>query len=143
MVQSSFVERAKQGDPTAIEYLINLTLQPRGVTAKTYLNDRCLYVVFSADRLLNRTTFINFLQHGFAALETGAIERVKVYAQKAGEALPAWSEEICLQPNPAQPTRQRHFSLPPWATSMLGPVWSAFSTRFNQICQRVESQSHR
>lgn len=141
MVQSSFVERAKQGDPTAIAYLINLTLQPRGVTAKTYLNDRCLYLVFSADRLLNRTTLINFLQHGFAVLETQDIERVKVYAQKTGEPLPAWSEEICLQPGPAYPAAQAPLSLHFQAISMLGPDWSKVSSRFSQICQQVGSRA--
>ena len=141
MAQSSFVERAKQGDPTAIAYLINLTLQPRGVTAKTYLNDRCLYLVFSADRLLNRTTLINFLQHGFAVLETQDIERVKVYAQKTGEPLPDWSEEICLQPGPAYPAAQAPLSLHFQAISMLGPDWSKVSSRLSQICQQVGAYS--
>ncbi|MFM7450378.1 MAG: type IV pilin-like G/H family protein [Leptolyngbyaceae cyanobacterium] len=140
MVQSSFVERAKQGDPTAIAYLINLTLQPRGVTAKIYLNDRCLYLVFSADRLLNRTTLINFLQHGFAVLETRDIERVKVYAQKTGEPLPAWSEEICLQPGPTYPSASSPLSLHFRAISMLGPDWSKVGPRLSQICQQVGSR---
>lgn len=140
MVQSSFIERAKQGDPSAIAYLINLTLQPRGVTAKTYLNDRCLYLVFSADRLLNRTTLINFLQHGFAVLEIRDIERVKVYAQKTGEPLPAWSEEICLQPGPAHSKAQAPLSLHFRVISILGPDWSKVCPRLSQICQQVGSR---
>ncbi len=47
MTNTDLLERAKQGDPEAIATLMNRILQPKGITAKAILQNRCLVVIFS------------------------------------------------------------------------------------------------
>jgi hypothetical protein len=103
MTQLNLLESAKQGDLIAIEALMNLPLQPRGVTAKTALNNGCLYVVLSSTRLLNRTTLVNFVRQGLSNLEVASIDVVKVYAHKVGEPSPVWMSEFVLRQVPDDP----------------------------------------
>ncbi len=94
MTQPNLLEFAKQGDPDAIATLMNLALQPKGVTAETQVKDECLYVFLSSARLLNQQTLVGFIRKGLANLGVKSIQAVKVYGKKAGEDTPVWTEEF-------------------------------------------------
>lgn len=94
MAPTSVLQRAKQGDPEAIEILMNATLQPREVTAKVMLIAGCLHVSFSATRALNQTTLVSFTRNGLANLKPDSIQWVKVYGLQVGHALPTWTTEF-------------------------------------------------
>lgn len=96
MVQPHLLERAQTGDPVAIEALLNLALEARGVMARTYLRDNCLYVCLVADQQLNRPPLIQCIRRGFATLGVQSIRSVKLVALQRGKALPTWTEEIAL-----------------------------------------------
>jgi hypothetical protein len=96
--QPDLVELAKQGDAQAIAALMNHHLQPKGIYAKTASQDGCLYIKLEGDQL-PRQAVTTFIRKGMTGLAASSIERVKVYGQRTGDWLPAWSEEFQL-PNP-------------------------------------------
>jgi hypothetical protein len=104
MTQPNLLEFAKQGDPDAIAELMNLALQPKGVTAETQVKERCLHVFLSSTRILNQQTLVGFTRKGLANLGLESIRSVKVYGKKIGEDLPIWTEEfdIASAKDPAQ-----------------------------------------
>jgi hypothetical protein len=96
MTQPNLLELAKQGDPGAIAALMNLTLEPKGVIAKTFLEDHCLHVFLSASRVLNAKTLVEFIQRGILRLEVSSIQHVQVYGQRLGTDQPDWVETFAL-----------------------------------------------
>lgn len=91
------VELAKQGDPQAIAALMNVTLEPQGVSAKAFVELDCLHVFLSAARPLNAKTLVAFVQRGILRLDVTAIQQVKVYGQRLGEAESAWVETFAVR----------------------------------------------
>lgn len=96
MIRPSLLQRAKQGDPEAIAALMNLTLEPRGVTADVVRIQDCLHISFSSSRVLNKNTVIRFTRKGLKNLAAKPIHKVKLYGMKVGEELPIWVEEVGL-----------------------------------------------
>ncbi|UBF26025.1 type IV pilin-like G/H family protein [Kovacikia minuta CCNUW1] len=94
MTQPNLLEFAKQGDPEAIATLMNLALQPKGVTAEAEIRNNCLHVFLSSTRLLNQQTLVSFTRKGLINLGLQSIQVVKVYGKKVGEDLPIWTEEF-------------------------------------------------
>lgn len=100
MTQPNLIELAKQGDPQAIATLMNQTLEPKGVVAKTVLEDHCLHVFLSAARALNAETLVVFIQRGIQRLEVASIQRVQVYGQRFDGDQPDWVEAFVLPRSP-------------------------------------------
>jgi len=100
MTPLSLLESARQGNPTAIAALMNLTLNPKGITAKAALKEQCLHVFLSSDRALNQATLVSFTRHGVVGLGLEvlqeSIQLVKVYGQKSDEASPLWTDAFTL-----------------------------------------------
>lgn len=129
VTQSDVLELAKQGNPQAIASLMNLVLQPKGVTVKASLQDRCLHILFSSEELLSQPVLLNFAQTGLANLRPAPVEQVKLYAQKAGQKTPIWTDEFQLgrkapaSSSPAVASRKAPVSLNlPTLESSLPPV---------------------
>ncbi|MGA7936289.1 MAG: type IV pilin-like G/H family protein, partial [Kovacikia sp.] len=98
MTQPNLLESAKQGDPEAIATLMNLALQPKGVTAELQIVGKDLHVFLSSTRILNQQTLVSFTRKGLANLGLGVIQTVKVYGKKIGEDLPIWTEVFAMVP---------------------------------------------
>ncbi|MGI0487113.1 type IV pilin-like G/H family protein [Pantanalinema rosaneae CENA516] len=96
MTQLNLVESARQGDPQAIAILMNLALEPRGVTARTKLNDGCLYICLRSSYVLNQAPLVKFIRRGLAGLGVQSIQTVTVYGQKIGQSTPVWRETLQL-----------------------------------------------
>lgn len=96
MTQSDILEFAKQGNPQAIASLMNLVLQPKGVTVKASLQDRCLHILFSSAEPLSQSALVTFTRTGLANLGAIPIDQVKLYAQKTGEKMPIWTDGFQL-----------------------------------------------
>jgi hypothetical protein len=92
MTSLHLVELARQGDPEAIASLMNLTLQPKGITAETRLDDRCLSVFLTSPQALNKETLVNFVRRGLVNLGTTVIQQVKIYGCKPGQETPTWKD---------------------------------------------------
>lgn len=96
MIRPSLLQRAKQGDSEAIAALMNLTLEPRGVTADVVRIQDCLHISFSSNRVLSKDALIGFTCKGLKNLAAKPIQKVKLYGMKLGEELPIWTEEVSL-----------------------------------------------
>lgn len=96
MTQSDLLERAKQGNPEAIAALMNLVLEPRGVSAQANLQNSCLHVFFTSEQLLSQSTLASFVRTGMASIAAQSIQTVRLYAKKVGQSSPIWVEEFSL-----------------------------------------------
>lgn len=94
MTQQNLLELAKQGNPKAIEALINRSLQPKGITAKTALKDGCLQVMLESAEVPDQQALAAFIRKGVTGLGAASIQKVKVYGRQTGEDFPAWSQQF-------------------------------------------------
>lgn len=99
MTQSDLLERAKQGDPEAIAALMNLVLEPRGVTAQANLQESCLHVAFTSEQLLSSATLISFVRTGLKTIGSKTVQTVRLSACRAGQTTPIWSEVFAINNN--------------------------------------------
>lgn len=97
MTQQNLLQLAKEGNADAIASLMNRHLQPKGITAKAALKDKCLQIMLEATQVPNQRILVPFLQKGIAGLRCEIIKEVKVYGRKIGESFPDWNEEFSVQ----------------------------------------------
>lgn len=91
----NFLELAKQGDTEAIAYLINRSLQPKGITViKAVLKDSCLQIMLEAAQIPDQQSLIALMRKWITTLGFEPIKQVKIYGRKIGEEIPAWSHEF-------------------------------------------------
>jgi hypothetical protein len=96
MTHQNSLELAKQGNSKAIAFLINRSLQSKGVTAQTSLKDNCLQVLLEAVEIPNQQTLAPYVLKGVTGLGAASIKKLRVYGRKQGEAKPSWSQEFEL-----------------------------------------------
>lgn len=96
MNQHSLIERARQGDATAIATLLNHSLQLRGMIASTNVQGDCLQVMLVAEQVPDSRTAAEWIRNVLINLDQSLIRRVKVYGRQAGNEFPAWTEEFSL-----------------------------------------------
>jgi hypothetical protein len=94
--QPNPLELAKQGDVRAIAFLMNRSLKPKGITAKTAFKDCCLQVMLEAPEIPDQRTLASFIHKGVIGLEIASIRKLRVYGRKIGNESPAWSQEFDL-----------------------------------------------
>jgi len=121
MNQHSLIERARQGDATAIATLLNHALQLRGIIASTNVQGNGLQVMLVAEEVPDARMAVACICNVLVDLNQSRICRVRVYGRKAGNEFPAWTEEFSLagatprtggivEP-PGQPLSQRRTEL--------------------------------
>ncbi|MDX2229806.1 MAG: hypothetical protein NW220_09225 [Leptolyngbyaceae cyanobacterium bins.349] len=95
--KSDLVESAKEGNPKALEILMNRQLQPRGVTAAVSFKDGCLRVTLTSDQLIEPKSSIEFILNGLLRLQVDRIKKIQVYARKSERKAADWIEVYELQ----------------------------------------------
>lgn len=95
--QENLVDMAKQGDSKALAVLINRSLQPKGITAKTNLKDGCLQILVEADQAPNQESTIQFLVRGIKKLNIESLNSLKIFGKQKDQDFPDWSQEVILQ----------------------------------------------
>lgn len=98
------LEQAKQGNPKAIEFLINRTWQSKGIIAKVVLIDGCLQVMLESAQSTNKQELVTWIINGITNLNVTTIKRVKIYGKEIGVHFPSWGEEFDLREGADQPT---------------------------------------
>lgn len=118
--QPNLKELARQGNPKAIAALLNRSLQPKGITVKVALDQRCLQVMLLSAQV-PATELVRVIRDGLNRLGVESIEQVKIYGKQVGEDIPDWHQEFEFVPpssatetfaetvNP--PTRTPHLKL--------------------------------
>ncbi|MGC9503086.1 hypothetical protein [Baaleninema sp.] len=115
---SQLLEQAKQGDPKAIAALMNRSTQPKGISVKATLKDRCLQVLLEGENAPSQKNSVGFVREGMLKLDIDSIDRVRVYGRQVGRETPVWQEEIVLKtpspeaPPPSTPPELSHRAVP-------------------------------
>ncbi len=94
--QPNPLELAKQGNVQAIAFLINRSLQTKGITAKTLFRDGYLQVMLESTQIPDQETLASFIYKGVITLGITPIKKLRVYGKKIGEDRPGWSKEFDL-----------------------------------------------
>ncbi len=91
------IEAAKQGNPKAIEVLLNQALQSHGYTAKVIRNEAALRILVEGAMVPDQTTIVSLIETGLRHLDLAEITpQVQLYGQQLGQSLPAWDQAINL-----------------------------------------------
>ncbi|MDJ0517876.1 MAG: CapA family protein [Trichodesmium sp. MO_231.B1] len=96
MSQEEILTRAKQGDPTAITFLIGQKLSNIGVKARANIQKNNLHLLLEASELPDRQTCIKVIHQGMKALKAPSIDFVNIYGRRLGHTIPEWTEVIEL-----------------------------------------------
>jgi hypothetical protein len=120
--QQNPLEQAKQGNPHAIAFLLNKSLQPKGITAKAARQNCHLQIIVESEQVPNQEKLIEFIRNGLLKLDSSAVRTVKVWGKQKGENTPKWSQEFSLftqavstdsnQPEPAIIPESREIETP-------------------------------
>ncbi|HBB31628.1 MAG TPA: hypothetical protein DDZ80_15845 [Cyanobacteria bacterium UBA8803] len=95
--QPSLKELARQGNPKAIAAVLNRSLQPKGITVKAILDQRCLQLMLISAQV-PAIELVRVIRDGLSRLGIESIEQVKIYGKQAGEDIPDWHQEFELIP---------------------------------------------
>ncbi len=96
MKNSDEYSLAKEGNPKAIEALINKTLSSKGISVKASLNYDCLSLVVKSKTSLNQKAVGSFLQQGLTKLNPQNIERVVIKGGVANQESNQWQLSFSL-----------------------------------------------
>jgi tetratricopeptide (TPR) repeat protein len=98
--QNSLIEQAKQGEPKAIAILLSNKLQPKGITAKASIKNRCLHIMLEAAKTPPQQPLVESIRRSFSSFRVEAWDTVKVYGKQVGEDIPDWVEDfkVVLEP---------------------------------------------
>ncbi|MEM1173002.1 MAG: CapA family protein [Cyanobacteria bacterium P01_H01_bin.35] len=96
MNQEEILIRAKQGDPTAIAFLIDKKLSNTGIKARVSIQKNNLHILLEASELPDRQTSIRVIYQGMQNLKASLIDFVNIYGRRLGHTIPEWTEVIEL-----------------------------------------------
>ncbi|MCT7968835.1 hypothetical protein NG799_21220 [Laspinema sp. D1] len=91
-------ELARKGQPEAIAAVVNHAIQSQGITAKAVLKDGSLLLLLESATVPDSTALVPFIKNGLTELGIESVPTLKIYGRKIGDRLPAWQEEIDIEP---------------------------------------------
>ena len=100
MSQQEILTLAKEGDATAIAYLIGQALGTKGIAVKATRQNNCLHLLLQAEQLPIQDPCIRVIVKGLLRLEAASIYSIKVYGRRTGQQLPDWTETVELKQPP-------------------------------------------
>jgi len=92
---TNILDLAKQGNPKAIEFILNKNLNPKGITSQVSRSNGSLSIYLTAPNELNKDLIVPFIVSGIKKLEILAIQRINISANQSTNSL-EWSYEIDL-----------------------------------------------
>jgi hypothetical protein len=135
MSELLLLQRARQGNPTAIATLINRQLQPNGLSATVQRTRTMMRVEITAQQMPSRK-LLAYLHKAFQKLQPQGIEQVKILIQPIDQAI-VWEDTIHLSrvapvaPAPRLPSAP--VDVKPSAKCIYSPVWDGLSFWANWI----------
>jgi type II secretory pathway pseudopilin PulG len=91
------VEAAKQGNPKAIEVLLNQALKSYGQTARVIRTADALRILVEGETAPDEPTIARLIETGLRNLDLGEITpQVQLYGQQLGQSLPVWTQSMNL-----------------------------------------------
>ncbi len=96
--QQGLLEWAKQGNLEAIASLLTLQMKVEGITVKAGMNNGSLQIMLEANEVPNPEKSVAFVSKELGSLQSEVIYKVNVYGRKTGDDIPAWHQELELEP---------------------------------------------
>jgi hypothetical protein len=96
MSQSEILELAKNGDPQAISVVINKSLAPKGISAKTSLSGGCLTIVLESEKAVSEAPIVEFIKSGISRLAPENITRIIIRSRMVGKSTDSWRNAFTL-----------------------------------------------
>jgi hypothetical protein len=96
MTQQQLLDSAKQGDTQAISTLLNLVLQPKGISAKAAIKGNSLHLLLDAAEVPNQAAMVAALQPVITNLGITTVNTLMIYGRRSGEMQAAWSQSLNL-----------------------------------------------
>lgn len=87
-------ELARNGDPGAITFLLNQSLQKRGITAKARIQGSILRISLASENLPNPDNLVPMIHKGIMGLNIDSVENVEILGYRLGESSPSWSKTL-------------------------------------------------
>ncbi len=84
----------QQSELAIIAQWMNRYLDPKGITAKAVLKDRCVGILLESDPAPNQEETIALVRKGLDELKLELIQKVRVYGRRVRERLPVWQQEL-------------------------------------------------
>lgn len=108
MSQQEILTLAKEGDATAIAFLISQALGTKGIAVKATRQNTCLHLLLEAEQLPPQDACIRVIVKGLLRLEAAQIYSIKVYGRRTSQQLAGWTQIVELkQPLGSGGTRER------------------------------------
>ena len=98
MNPQSVLKLAWQGDPQAIQALINQHLQPKNISSEVAVKDGELLIGLQGLQNLNEKVLTAFLSAGIKKVNIQRVSTLKIYAYKVGSIIPLWTQTVELKP---------------------------------------------
>lgn len=92
---TNILDLAKQGNPKAIEFILNKNLNPKGITSQVSRSNGLLSIYLTAPNELNKNLIVPFIVSGIKKLEILTIQRINISANQSANSL-EWNYEIDL-----------------------------------------------
>ena len=96
MTQRNIILLAKQGNPKAIEAILNHYLQPMSITVKAARKDSCLHVLLKAQKPLKSEKSVKFIYKIITKIQPSNISKISIEGRRTGEDISDWHKEIEL-----------------------------------------------
>jgi Interferon-induced transmembrane protein len=98
------IESAQQGNPKAIEVLLNQALKHHGCQAKVMRNEAALRILVEGELAPDETAIVDLIENGLRQLNLDTLTPdVQIYGQRLGEALPLWTKSLDLSHDDSAP----------------------------------------
>ncbi|NEO30855.1 MAG: tandem-95 repeat protein [Symploca sp. SIO3C6] len=96
MVQQHVLELVNQGNLEAIDTLINYSLEPQGIIAKTGLKEGCLFISLLSQQVPVQQDAVSSVRKEIISWQAESFKTAKIYGRRFDQTLPAWQQEIDL-----------------------------------------------
>jgi Trk K+ transport system NAD-binding subunit len=98
MTQLSPTELAQLGEPGAIASLLNLHLQPQGISVSVDREDTRLSIGLYTTEPIDRTYLVNLVKQQLRSLQLQTVKTATLFGYRTGDFTPGWSYRISLEP---------------------------------------------
>lgn len=110
MSESQRLQLTRQEEAIAIANLLNQTLEPIGITARTALSNENLHLVLESEQVPNQAEMLVLVREKLADSKPLSIDKIVVYGQRQEAETPDWEQTLDPNsiPEAAESTRQAH-----------------------------------
>ncbi|MCS6814523.1 MAG: hypothetical protein NZ772_13290 [Cyanobacteria bacterium] len=96
MASQNLLELARQGNPQAINAFLGRMLEPKGITAKTVVQDDRLHLLLESNQALDQAVLVPFVHQVISRLGATRFKSLTIYGKQRNQQGQPWSQVINL-----------------------------------------------